>query len=90
MSERQAKRLRKVLERMEEHETRLSACEFALEWDRAHELVGEREELERAQDHLKRARKRARSLEESLWTWKTAAITAIAVLAVTAFGIIIL
>lgn len=90
MSEKQAKRLRRLEASAADHETRLSDCEFMLGWDRAHEMVGESKELERAQDHLKRARKRARSLEESLWTWKTMAVTAIAVLAVVAFGIIIL
>lgn len=90
MSEKQAKRLRRLETSAEAYGTRLTACEDALAWMQAQEEARYGADLETARKHLRWSRMRARNLEEAAHGWKTVAVTAIAVLAVVAFGMLIL
>lgn len=97
MSEKQAKRLRGIEARETALETavldctrRLTACESSLAWAEAEGEVMALHALESTSRHLHRSRKRAHDWEETAWRWKAIATTAIAVLAVVVFGIIIL
>ena len=59
-------------------------------WMLAHEDTMLGAALEDTRKHLRRVRRMAHDWEETAWRWKAIATTAIAVLAVVVFGIIIL
>lgn len=97
MSERQAKRLRALEARetaladaVEDHNVRLTACEASVNWMLAHEETLYGGVLEAERKRLRRARRTAHDWEDTAWRWKAIATTAIAVLTVVVFGIIIL
>lgn len=97
MSGKQAKRLRGIEARetalanaVEDHDVRLTACEASVNWMLAHEDTMLGAALEDTRKHLHRVRRMAHDWEETAWRWKAIATTAIAVLAVVVFGIIIL
>lgn len=97
MSERQAKCLRALEARetaltdaVEDHSVRLTACEASVNWMLAHEEAMYGAAMESTRKHLRRARRIAHDWEETAWRWKAIATTAIAVLTVVVFGIIVL
>lgn len=97
MSERQAKRLRALearetalTEAVEDHSVRLTACEASVNWMLAHEESMYGAAMESTRKRLRRARRTAHDWEETAWRWKAIATTAIAVLTVVVFGIIVL
>lgn len=97
MSGKQAKRLRGIEARetalantVEDHDVRLTACEASMNWLLAHEEAMYGAAMESTRKHLHHARRTAHDWEETAWRWKAIATTAIAVLAVVVFGIIIL
>ena len=104
MSEKQAKRLRQLEAHeaqqdtvlaactalLEDHGARLEACESSANVFQRCELEVKDAALKEARQKLSRSQKRARILEETIWTWKAIAVTAIVILAAIAAGGIIL
>lgn len=97
MSEKQAKRVRRLEEHqarqdtvlaactalLEDHGTRLKACEASDNVFQRCELEAKDAALEATRQQLCRSRKRARILEKTVWTWKAVAAAALVSTALT-------